>query len=130
MITFTVGNFSVIDPKPGATGLRAHPMIRFAVTIVKDGTPWWTSEGWRMSRDRAIWPPTTFPGGNIGRPRWSTFNQLHQDFETVLRQGVLSFPGVVEELGTQIERPVPKPKAKKKGKQLPGEPQVFLREEQ
>jgi hypothetical protein len=121
----TVGNFSVIDPPKDAKGVRAYKMIRFAVTYVEDGEPMWTSEGWRITADRIVWPPTPMAGTNIGQRRGTTFNQLSEKFATRLRDAVLAFPGVVEELGPQIVIPARTPRDKAKNRALEGEPVVM-----
>jgi hypothetical protein len=92
MITFSVGDFSVIEPK--AHNKVQHNIVRFAVTISMDGVPWWTSKGWRIFNDRTVRPPSN---GRFGKT--ISFHECHPVFLEKIKTQVLKVPGVEMELG-------------------------------
>jgi hypothetical protein len=92
MISFSVGDFSVIDPKPH--NKVQHPIVRFAVTISMDGVPWWTSKGWRIFNDRTVRPPSNGRFGKI-----VSFHECHPEFLALVKSLVLKISGVERELG-------------------------------
>jgi hypothetical protein len=75
---------------------EGYPMIRFSVTLAEDdGTPLWTNEGWRLTTERVILPPSTMTGHFRS---FTKFNIISEKFHDMLLRALVKFPGVEEVL--------------------------------